>query len=835
MDKKYLMNGLAALAIVAGISSCVKDVDGVNTADQEKAAKENAELQLGLNIPDGQTWEMSTQITANVSVDEKAGETYRVTVYSNNPLADGKGVFLTRGTINNGETFTGKFTCGSGVKSLYVGLTDSKGYTIYKQATVENNRLDLSFDNPSAGARRAYTIKGATYNQFTFPTEAEIAAAYPSAVPAGAEEVADLASMEKYNTQEYSNGNIWWIYSKNGAGHNYKVTKTGEATIGGGWANKTEGAYNVYVNVDGNVTLKTNGVISMNLYILKGNVTLDYNFAPYSGIFSVGSNATVNDPRKEIKEQPESSIDGIKVFNRGTYNAPNDDHFELQNKVYFYNEGTVSVKKDLRFSAGAGNPSYFYNIGDDSELTAASVTFNSTCNFITNGTVNISGETKVTKDEVTWVNNGKYTTNTMLFSSKNGTFYNYCQLIVKDVCKFLDGEFNMMQDSYAEFKYGMFDNFIVNMANNSGIQITDGTKWERQGQGTFQGFKAVDDDAVCYVRLGGNQYVPSHNGAAFHLQGKHLTAAISNMKFYNDYNGGFMNYSSFDGPNFWNETNAEALKGDGRITWDIHNASVANIESAKFAEIKAGECSSTWEEEEYETFDEPQVYSYAFEDQIYNGDYDMNDVVLKVTFPSTKNNKGEVIAIDSTKLQITMVAAGATFKIKAYVGDTPLFDGQEIHDAFGVNQGVMVNTGNNKAQTATPVVDVIEIPDGIIDEDGNADFSQLDIWIHVNDHVAEGANSSNQIIKYLTDKEKPTPYAIMIPQDWKWPLERICITEAYPGILDATKEGGYNTEFSFKVWAETPNAQRNDNMKEWFNHPVTGKVMTNSSNANSNN
>ena len=75
----------------------------------------------------------------------------------------------------------------------------------------------------------------------------------------------------------------------------------------------------------------------------------------------------------------------------------------------------------------------------------------------------------------------------------------------------------------------------------------------------------------------------------------------------------------------------------------------------------------------------------------------------------------------------------------------------------------------------------------------------------------------------------------MIPQDWKWPLERICITEAYPGILDATKEGGYNTEFSFKVWAETPNAQRNDNMKEWFNHPVTGKVMTNSSNANSNN
>jgi len=825
MNKKYLMNGFAALALVAGFSSCVKDVDGVSQAEQDASAKENAELQLGLNIPDGQTWDMSTQITANVSVDEKAGETYRVTVYSNNPLADGKGVFLTRGTINNGETFTGKFTCGSGVKSLYVGLTDSKGYTVYKQAAIENDKLNLNFGGSSSASRRSYSIKGDTYSQFTFPTQEELNAAYPTKVPADADEIADLTSMDKYKTPEYDNGNIFYIYSVNGAGHNYKVTKTGEVSIGGTWANKTEGAYNVYVNVDGNVTLKTNGVISMNLYILKGNVTLDYNFAPYSGIFSVGSNATVNDPRQNITEQPESSIDGIKVFNRGTYNAPNDYHFELQNKVYFYNEGTVSVAKDLSFSAGAGNPSYFYNIGDDSELTASSVTFNSTCNFITNGTVNISGETKVTKDEVTWVNNGKYTTNTMLFSSKNGTFYNYCQLIVKDVCKFLDGEFNMMQDSYAEFKYGMFDNFIVNMANNSGIQITDGTKWERQAQGTFQGFKAVDDNAVCYVRLDGNQYVPSHNGAAFHLQGKHLTAAISNMKFYNSYNGGFMNYQSFEGPNFWDETNAENLKGDkdGRITWDIHNASVANIESAKFAKIKEGECSSTWEEEKYETFDEPQVYSYAFEDQIYNGDYDMNDIVLKATFPSTKNNKGEIIAIDSTKLQITMVAAGATFKIKAFVGETALFDGQEIHDAFGVNQGVMVNTGNNKAQTATPVVDVIDIPDGIIDADGNADFSKLNVWIWVN---PETGNKSETKIYYLTDKEKPVPYAVMIPTDWRWPLERICVTEAYPGAPTST-EGVYNKDFSFAKWAETADAQRTDDMREWFKYPADGKTMTN--------
>ena len=819
MNKKYLMKGFAALALVAGFSSCVKDVDGISQAEQDASAKENAELQLGLNIPDGQTWDMSTQITANVSVDEKAGETYRVTVYSNNPLADGKGVFLTRGTINNGETFTGKFTCGSGVKSLYVGLTDSKGYTVYKQAAIENDKLNLNFGGSSSASRRSYTIKGDTYSQFTFPTQEELTAAYPTTVPDDADEIADLTSMDKYKTAEYDNGNLYYIYSVNGAGHNYKVTKTGEVSIGGTWANKTEGAYNVYVNVDGNITLKTNGVISMNLYILKGNVTLDYNFAPYSGIFSVGSRATVNDPRQNITEQPESSIDGIKVFNRGTYNAPNTYYFELQNKVYFYNEGTVSVTKDLIFNAGAGNPSYFYNIGDDSKLTASSVTFNSTCNFITNGTVNISGETKVTKDEVTWVNNGKYTTNTMLFSSKNGTFYNYCQLIVKDVCKFLDGEFNMMEDSYAEFKYGMFDNFIVNMANNSGIQITNGSKWERQAQGTFQGFKAVDDDAVCYVRLGGNQYVPSHNGAAFHLQGKHLTAAISNMKFYNYYNGGFMNYSSFDGPNFWDETNAETLKGDkdGRITWDIHNASVANIESATFAEIKKGQCSAAWEEKEYEIYEEPQVYTYAFEDQKVNGDYDMNDVVLKISYHAVRDEEGRITEIQQNKLDVKMVAAGATFNLEAYVGDHKLFD-NEVHAAFGVDPSLMVNTGRNTA-SIIPEDLGIDAPAG-----WDGDFKNLDVKIHV-------LISEPYWIEYLTDKEKVSPYAIMIPNDWRWPTERTCVTEAYPGknTANAGEPVVFDDEYSFRKWAETPNADRTDAMKSWFNYYLEGKTMTNAS------
>ena len=61
MIKKYLMNGLAALAIVAGISSCTKDVTAMSPVDEAQKAKENAELQLGFEIPDGQTWDMASR------------------------------------------------------------------------------------------------------------------------------------------------------------------------------------------------------------------------------------------------------------------------------------------------------------------------------------------------------------------------------------------------------------------------------------------------------------------------------------------------------------------------------------------------------------------------------------------------------------------------------------------------------------------------------------------------------------------------------------------------------------------------------------------------------
>ena len=411
MNKKYLMKGLTALALIVGFTSCVKDVEGITPAEEAEKEKENAEINLGLKIPEGQTWEMAEQVTANVNVSKKAGETYRVTVYSNNPLADGKGIFLTRGTINNGETFKGKFTCPSGVNSLYVGLTDSKGYTVYKQAKVENGRLDLTFggaNNSARSMRAPYTVGGDTHDYFDLPSQEELAAAFPS-IPTT--NIASNSALNDYNQL------INLIYI-DGQPHNkgprpeltnFILTSAGEYTVGGGlqntrWISVTghpNGGYqqpdpvNIFVNIGANetVTFKRQGNFQFNLYIISGKVELDSEFGEMGTLFSVASGATLVDNRTTFSDNG-----SVKLYNRGTVRT--GGAYSIGNNALVYNEGKFYVNGALDYIAGSWNDPRFFNVGDNVELTADSFTLNSNGGFISDGTVNITGATHHWRIEV---------------------------------------------------------------------------------------------------------------------------------------------------------------------------------------------------------------------------------------------------------------------------------------------------------------------------------------------------------------------------------------------------------------------------------------------------
>ena len=662
------------------------------------------------------------------------------------------------------------------------------GFGTPLSATVDNSRLDVT---------RAISVNDDVYREFDFPSQQELSAAYPSSVPFGA------------SGPEYLNDYNQLI--ANGEGHNYAITRAGEYTIGGGWQNlayengqTVVHPYNVYVSVNGNVTLKRNGNANFNLYILRGNVTLDSQFGEMGGcLISVARGATLNDQRNSI-----ASNYGIKLFNRGTVNT---GAYDIGNNAKVYNEAKFTATGALTYSAGAGNTSYFYNRGDNVELNAPSMTLNSTCHFFTDGNVNITGQTKVTQREIVWVNNGHYTTGSMVFSAKNGTFYNYCQLFVINNCNFTDGLFNMMQGSYAELGTGLFNNFRVNMYDNSGFNVKGGTKWGMQGadfdyEHKMQGFVAVNDLANVCVRLAGLNQVPAHKGSAFHVSGANLTLAYEEMKFYKTYNDVDM-YSEFDDVTYSNETTAEELAyhQDEDVTWDLHNVTKivtgADFSTINFS-VEEGQCGATWQTinpdsqvipidqgqssedkvtvlttiEHYETRELIEQGRVFCEDlgRISTNDLDFNDAVFdayvyKVT-PSTRT----IIAEDGVVVSDQTVAGDPTYQttiiLLAAGGTLPLsVAGIEIHNVMG---GSATNTIINTIEDSNSSYgnSWIKYDPVILGTDFN--YSSI-VAIPIRILYSTGASLE------LTAEQGWAPHKILTPIGTKWAKERVKVDAAY--------------------------------------------------------
>lgn len=165
-----------------------------------------------------------------------------------------------------------------------------------------------------------------------------------------------------------------------------------------------------------------------------------------------------------------------------------------------------------------------------------------------------------------------------------------------------------------------------------------------------------------------------------------------------------------------------------------------------------------------------QTYTYCFEDMDKNGgDYDFNDVVLKVTAPVDGN------------INVSLAAAGATYALRVKLGDAYLFSGKEVHEVFDVTQDVMVNTG--AGTTCAPVTETVSVGENwnIVD---NGDF-----YIEVEDRNGLEVH----IPQFQSGFTSGTvPYAIRIASDFDYPTERQSIASKYPAFVewaeDATSE-----------------------------------------------
>ena len=804
MNKKYLMRGFAALALVAGFSSCVKDVDGTSQKEIDDRSKENAEMQLGISIPDGQTWDMASQVEANVTVNGDYGAKYTVSIYENNPFINNTAVVLGKAEVASGSTANISFTCPDAATMVFAAIKDEKGYSYVKPATVKNGKVEVVFGDVASGSR-AMRAASATNSQVDIPTgtaRATIEAQCATILAKSIEVTSDNQNYtyfgywwgaEYWNDPDQNNawvpkGDPSWHKSSTNYVVNFKISGTWNGTIGkvglasyefdGETTNQSE-AYGWDYNANKGYKAK---LVPTTVYITNG------------GKWILGSGVSQTAGQGEVADFVDCIIivgNGGELQVDGTLNMANLGRLIVLPGGRITGTGTVQVNNGSK----AGEESY--NFG-----TISVATFNENFgNFFNYGTMTCT-ELQGGAGTSCYVNHGKVHVDHVY---PNGQLCGNLQ--IKNNCWWEVDNWN----------------YCKIFQNGSGAYAKLGSFFIGGGEGgeSLGSVLALDTDSKIVVenesRINGTLiYGPSTGNSAYLGLG---TMTYLNVGLVYPINGKLnVNITGYGGDNatgFASRWAEDMAAGDGMPK------SVGKLVIDTTVQPAEGDCAPTFKEEPpTPIYEELKVYTYAFEDQTVGTDYDMNDVVLKVSYKVKSTNSDGEVEYDKTKLVATLVAAGATYNIKVKIGETYLFGGAEIHEALGVNAGVMVNTGNGKAVTKNPVSSEIATPAGLADEDGNIDFTTLPVSIEV--------LSTNTTYSY--PNTNPYPHAVMIPVDWAWPTERTIVTKAYPGTEDAAKvtiDGVNYPVNSFDAWAATPAADRTPAMNGWYNNPDDGLTMKN--------
>ena len=782
------MNGLAALAIVAGISSCVKDVDGLTPAQEAEQAKDNAEQMLGVTIPEGQTWEMASQVEASVTVNGDYGAKYTVSIYENNPFINNTAVLLGRAETVSGGTASTSFTCPNATKSVFVAIKDAKGYSYVKPAVVVDGKIETTFGGDgTASARTMRSAKRSAADDFVVavrrmpdfsayindatPITTENNTTNPAntvrhyVIPAG---TAWSDHLELIEASDPNSQDIVSVYVLGTLNIN-SIQK-----INGGYG----GAYKLIVGNGGVVNIASGATLLSNANQGSG----------YVGEIHVMAGGTITG-------------DGKLEFSNGTnsynYNGGTIDVGTLNNNGgTLYNAGTIEADNML----GGSGLSIYENAGKMHIGQAAkgsgtaNTRIHNNCWFECDGTLSCrniqqgpGAYIKAANLEMSGSEDG--TGDAAYIWAKGNSLIDIPGAVAfngVDIVGPTDASYAYLQFGYAETAYGAHG---LTTAMNYGTSWINGVEQITSGAILNNIRLSVDHPDTNY-----NKYNNRQN--PYQLLWDMLNGEMACTHIYDVNTNGE-----------WADKQLWPKQGNGNAVM-VAKGQVTDV-------VTESDCSPGIEIiPPTPVLEKPKVYTYAFEDNMLKGDYDMNDVVLRVSFPYSANDEGVITAIDSTHLKVTLVAAGATFKIKVKMGENYIFGGREVHDLLGHPESYLtINTGSRPggSYTGDPYTETVNIPSG-----WDYDFNNLDVRIDVTNH-----SNQNYDVKFVDQKE--APWAIMISGEWEFPTELTNVEVAYPGTSDNPLEGKDYYENSFKAWAAT--LERSEKMKSWSDFPAEGKTI----------
>ncbi len=527
-----------------------------------------------------------------------------------------------------------------------------------------------------------------------------------------------------------------------GTAGNYEIKSSVNAI--NNWA----GNANLYITED--VTLNSLYITTNSKIFVLPGITLTLNLSGYS-LGQTGSVISVGEGAKLILNSGRLQASNATIYNAGTVKS---EDLDVAGNGYVYNRGTLSITKSVTVA------NYNSLLVNEGTMTALSFETQGSSSFYNSSKVEISGKSHLSSNNQKWENQGYFKTNSMVIEASSSNLLNACQLYIDGEFKInttsttSDNAFKMDGGAYTECGSLYLDNASIVMGGKSFFNVK-GTATYNYNLGGF--YATAQDFAILKIGKAVQNSAGQGNTIGYH--GKLYVAC--NDHFENGLSGN-VHYIIWE--------------GDAQLT-GADNAEIS---------IPSSNCNPGYNSKpDNGGNDTPATYAYAFEDMMKEvGDYDFNDVVLYVSVPYDKNGKKVI--------DVTLKAAGATKKLAVGFNNSgqkqTLF--ADVHEALGVAAGTLVNTGT---ATGTEKKITVEVA------------SNFTLTEHGDFYITDG--SIERHIPNFTDGFKPgdVPYGIRIASsNWKWPKERVVITEAYAG---------------FAAWANDATAAAS-----WYNEPINGKV-----------
>ena len=186
------------------------------------------------------------------------------------------------------------------------------------------------------------------------------------------------------------------------------------------------------------------------------------------------------------------------------------------------------------------------------------------------------------------------------------------------------------------------------------------------------------------------------------------------------------------------------------------------------------------------------IFTFAYEDT-QNGDYDLNDVVMQVWL-----QQQYVWGVGNRPcFKVRLVAVGAKDPLTIHYRDAAtgevhnLFDGKEVHEVMGVEEGSFVNT---------ETINVTKLPECSIFRE--SDYYGIEkVTISRADFYIKNLNTGDEIHTPASQNLiGHAPMAICVPKEWRWSKERVSIINSYKDFGDYASDMNVNRD-----WYLNPN------------------------------